>query len=73
MNIKNAIRIGLIPEEFEGKIKTAGNAALAGAARILLSVPSRAESERIARIVNIIELSTDPFFADQFVERMLFP
>ena len=72
LDIGNAIAIGLLPEEFEGRIRVLGNAALAGASMLLLSVGLRAECEFRARSVELVELAANPVFAAEYMERMLF-
>ena len=73
LNVDNAGRIGLIPAELTARVKAVGNAALAGAALMLLSLSKRSESEALARMVEVVELSNDPVFANEFMEQMLFP
>lgn len=65
---RNAVRIGLIPGDLEGKISCIGNAALDGAAIHLFR--SVTEFEQIPfRKVNLAE---SPFFADAFIRNMRF-
>ncbi|MBO7406029.1 MAG: DUF4445 domain-containing protein, partial [Clostridia bacterium] len=73
LNVDNAGRIGLIPAELTSRVKSVGNAALAGASLMLLSLPKRAESEALAKKVEVVELSNDPVFANEFMEQMMFP
>jgi uncharacterized 2Fe-2S/4Fe-4S cluster protein (DUF4445 family) len=73
LNVDNAGRIGLIPAELTARVNAVGNAALAGAALMLLSLSKRSESEALARMVEVVELSNDPVFANEFMEQMLFP
>ncbi|HSC29705.1 MAG TPA: ASKHA domain-containing protein [Vicinamibacterales bacterium] len=63
-----ARRIGLIPDLPDEKIVRVGNAALEGAAAVLLSETARRELETLVRRVEHIELETHPRFFDFFVE-----
>jgi uncharacterized 2Fe-2S/4Fe-4S cluster protein (DUF4445 family) len=63
-----ARRIGLIPDLPDEKIVRVGNAALEGAATVLLSETARCELEALVRRVEHIELETHPQFFDFFVE-----
>jgi len=61
-------RIGLLPPLPEEKLVRVGNAALEGAARVLLSETHRQELEELALRVEHIELETHETFFDFFVE-----
>jgi uncharacterized 2Fe-2S/4Fe-4S cluster protein (DUF4445 family) len=61
-------RIGLLPPLPEEKLVRVGNAALEGAARVLLSETHRQELEELALRVVHIELETHETFFDFFVE-----
>jgi uncharacterized 2Fe-2S/4Fe-4S cluster protein (DUF4445 family) len=63
-----ARRIGLIPDLPDEKIVRVGNAALEGAATVLLSETARRELEALVRRVEHVELETHPGFFDFFVE-----
>ena len=69
---KSACRIGLIPQELEDKIIVAGNTAGTGAAAVLLDSFAVERINKIAGISKYIELSGDPFFRDEYIERMMF-
>ncbi|MBQ7354189.1 MAG: DUF4445 domain-containing protein [Clostridia bacterium] len=71
LNTDNACKIGLLPAEMRPAIRVIGNAALAGAAMVLLSRDLREQCARCAT-GEVAELSTDPVFADEYMERMLF-
>ena len=49
-----------------------GNGALSGAAMLLLNRESRASCESSAGRAKVLELSTDPVFAEEYMERMMF-
>lgn len=72
LNADNAGRIGLLPAEMVPGIRVIGNAALSGAAMLLLNRDYRASCEGYARLAKVLELSTNPVFAEEYMERMLF-
>lgn len=72
LNIGNAGKIGLIPAALTGKVKVVGNAALAGAAMLLLDRDAHRQAEKIAREAKVVDLATNPVFADSFMNGMLF-
>ena len=72
LNAENAMRIGLLPEELRGRIRTVGNAALGGASMLLLSVSLRNEAESLARSAVTTELSTNAAFSEYYMTGMLF-
>lgn len=68
INPRNAAAIGLIPPIPEERIVRAGNAAIDGARRVLLSASRRAALEERVKEITHIELETWPDFFDVFVE-----
>ena len=72
LNIDNAGKIGLIPSELVPRVSAAGNAALSGASMLLLSVPARERALSFSRMVDVVELSTDPMFSQEFMNQMAF-
>lgn len=72
LRVSSAIRIGLIPEELRGRVRVIGNAALSGAAMLLLSRTLRDDARRLVSQARVVTLSTNPVFADEYMERMLF-
>jgi len=72
MNIKSAVRTGLIPESFLPVTRVAGNAAGDGAELLLCSGEAREKIEDIRKNCIYIELSSDPVFNNQFIEQMMF-
>lgn len=72
INPDNACAIGLIPAELTGKIRALGNTAGQGAVMLLLSKEARSDAAAVARNSEYLELSCNPFFMEEFVERMLF-
>lgn len=73
VSIKNAIRIGLIPQVPLNKVRFVGNAAGEGAKLALLSERLMKKAERISEKVRYVELSDRKEFLDLFVESMVFP
>lgn len=72
VNIRNAKRISLIPSVFNGEISTIGNAALAGASKLLFDLDSRELAARIAAEAITVDLAQSDIFAECFVEGMRF-
>ena len=73
LNVNQAIRIGLIPEDIRGKVKTVGNTSGLGASHCLLDDRKRLEASEIARQVSYLELSGNPLFSDLYIDSMIFP
>ncbi|MDR0361101.1 MAG: ASKHA domain-containing protein [Planctomycetota bacterium] len=70
----SALAVGLLPAEIdERKIRSVGNASLAGARMCLLSRDERSEAEALPQIVDYVELSGRADFQTAFAEEMLFP
>lgn len=72
LNVENAGRIGLIPEELVPSVRVIGNAALSGAAMLLLNLDYRAVCERYAGDAKGIELSSNPYFSEEYMAQMMF-
>ncbi len=72
MNIRSAARIGLIPSELADRAQVIGNAALDGAAMLLLDANARGKLRALAALVQHVRLDGNPQFADMYVESMLF-
>lgn len=68
----NAIEIGLIPKEFINKITIIGNSSGLGAKICMLNQQYLHFGEKIAKKVEVIDLSTLSFFMDYFIEKMTF-
>jgi uncharacterized 2Fe-2S/4Fe-4S cluster protein (DUF4445 family) len=69
----HAIVLGLVPDVPVDRVRSAGNAAGAGAVYALLSRERRAEMEDAVREVVKIETATEPRFQELFVAAMAFP
>jgi uncharacterized 2Fe-2S/4Fe-4S cluster protein (DUF4445 family) len=72
LDVANAGKIGLLPEELTDRVTVLGNAALTGAAMLLLREDLRPSCEAMARETRIVELATNPVFVSEYMERMMF-
>lgn len=72
LNLRSAAAIGLLPETLLPRTRAIGNAALSGAAQLLLDVTLRQTAEALAARAQHISLSGHPDFNDTYVECMLF-
>ena len=72
LNIESAVRIGLIPKELENKVEILGNAALLGAAMMLLSQTLQEKAKTIASASKHVNLGGNRVFNEWFVEKMMF-
>ena len=70
LSIPNAVQLGLLPPC--PRIVPIGNASLNGAIRCLLSETEMQKAKRLARIAVPLELASDPFFTDRFLDHMIF-
>lgn len=73
LNIRSAARIGLIPAELADKVQVIGNAALDGAALLLLDTRLREKTAHMRSIAQHVRLDGNPEFAVRYVDAMLFP
>lgn len=72
LNIKNSIRIGLLPQIDEEKIIFIGNSSLAGAKALLLSAKSRKETEALVKKIQYLSLASNPMFQKNFIDALEF-
>lgn len=72
IDTNKAIQIGMLPEEFKGKIKTVGNSSLGGAVRYITQEGAQNAMEYLADMSEEINLSTDKEFNDFYMEHMFF-
>lgn len=72
LNQRNAKRIGLLPNEPTMTPQAVGNAALGGAAMLLLNRDLRQVASKIASEATVLSLSTNKKFADYYMMGMLF-
>ncbi len=69
---ENAGRIGLLPPECIARTKAIGNAALDGAAMLLMNGDLRKGAQSLAQNAETVDLMTHPFFSDAYVNGMMF-
>lgn len=67
-----AIKIGLIPKEFQGRTKAVGNSALAGCFAYHTDAEKAEKITRIKELTRVINLADEKDFADIFVSNMNF-
>ncbi len=72
INLSSAKGIGLLPKKYCDSAKAVGNAALAGTTMAMLSCEARKKAEYLGKKVEIIDLSTNPVFQDEYIENMIF-
>lgn len=72
LDADNAGKIGLLPEQMVSNLRVIGNGALSGAAMLLLNSGYRASCAKYVQAARVLELSTDPVFAQEYMERMMF-
>ncbi|MEI6186615.1 MAG: ASKHA domain-containing protein [Dehalococcoidia bacterium] len=70
IDIKSAIRVGMLPDLPVRRFSQVGNAAGAGACMILVSAKARKRAEGLARGVKYLELADRPDFMKLYVEAL---
>jgi len=73
LNIRSAIRIGLVPGLPQDRVSYVGNAAALGAQMALVSEAERRRADDLARQIRHVSLATHPDFQDVFLEAVKFP
>lgn len=73
LNPASAAAIGLFPAAFAPRARVLGNAALSGAARLLLDRTAQPLACQIARLARHVTLGGNPRFNQRYMEDMLFP
>ena len=73
LNVQSAARIGLIPAELVAKVCVLGNAALAGAAKMLLDMHSIEQTCSLAKTARHVNLGGNPGFNEHYMDQMFFP
>ena len=71
--MRRAARIGLIPEALSDRVKVLGNAALSGAAALLLDTGCQTRAAEIVRLARHVNLGGNPRFNEHYMEQMFFP
>jgi len=72
LNLSSASQIGLFPAELAQRVRVIGNAALDGAAMLLMDIRRRDELAQIQKQAQHVRLDGNPFFADKYINAMLF-
>lgn len=72
LDVNSAGRIGLLPEELVPRVRVRGNAALSGAAMLLLNRGFIPHSEALAAGARTVDLSTSAEFMSAYTEGMFF-
>jgi uncharacterized 2Fe-2S/4Fe-4S cluster protein (DUF4445 family) len=72
LNIKNSMKIGLLPQINQKKVIFIGNSSLAGAKSLLLSSQTRKKIESMVKKIQYISLATKPSFQDYFINALEF-
>ncbi len=72
LDLRSAVRLGLLPDVALARFRQVGNAAGAGARQMLVDPDSRFEAQAIARRVEYVELAAHPAFHRRFVTAMGF-
>ncbi len=72
LNVDSAISIGLLPSELYDKIEVVGNTALSGAKICLLNERYLKKGLSISKSVEVVELSSNPVFMDEYMNNMFF-
>ena len=73
LNIHNAARIGLIHQALAPQAQAIGNAALHGAALLLLDTEARHKADAICRLATVCDLAPSPAFSDNYIKGLEFP
>lgn len=73
IDLKNAVRIGLLPPVPLDRIQVIGNGSLAGAVAAMQDPQAPAAFRRIVELAETVELNLAPHFADRFADGMLLP
>jgi len=73
LNIRDAVRIGMLPDVDLSRYRFAGNTSVKGARACLLSTRAFAESRRIAAGMTYLELSVGSGFMDEFTSALFLP
>lgn len=69
INIQSAASSGLLPRELVGKARVLNNSSLQGAIKYACE---GGDLEVYTRMIKYVDLSSDPYFSEQFMENMMF-
>lgn len=70
LNKESAAKIGLLPKALVKSSHTVGNAALGGAAMLLLNSDVRVKAEYMSKNANVLDLSTSVVFSEYYMKGM---
>ena len=71
LNKESAGSIGLFPNALFNAMQTVGNAALSGAAMLLLDANAKTVAQGLCKNANVLDLSTSPVFSEHYMMGML--
>ena len=72
LDTEKAIAIGMLPEDFRGRIEAVGNSALAGALQYLKDEDAKERMKKIISVSEEIGLSMDEDFNELYMNSMMF-
>ena len=72
LNMQSAGEIGLIPSSLTNRVQVIGNAALTGAAMLLLNTELRATATALAQTASTADLASSPVFSELYMNGMMF-
>ena len=72
LNPESLKRIGLLPGRVHGQITFVGNSSLSGASLAMLNQEILREMERLAPLIQVLDLSSHPDFRDYFISHLDF-
>lgn len=71
LNLDNAVRIGLLPEEFKGRINVVGNTSLLGAIDMLASNISAEKTDNLTKTdITLVSLAESELYKERLIEHM---
>ena len=72
LDVEKAIAIGMLPEEFAGKVEAVGNSSLAGVVKFLRETEAEKKLQELVEISEEIGLAEDGDFNEFYMEYMMF-
>lgn len=72
LNIRSAAHVGLFPEALTDRVRVIGNAALDGAAMLLMNISAREEIEQLTPVTHHVRLDGNPEFSERYINAMMF-
>ena len=73
LSLDSAVQVGIVPQALKNRVRLAGNAAGAGACRVLLSQTARRQAEFWGRAAKHVNLADQPNFSTLYVQELSFP